>query len=420
MKLVLILCLFYLANVSANTELLRITEKKSGKRDAFDQRFNYPLDGTTSSEYINVLSSGKHIYFNKIIFNSNKITFPLIIYDPIPTQIQVSLNRSTFSSDTKLLSNNSSLNHSLRLNIISSAGLNFSANPGSSDYYYAGTKLYTISGDPPNTSTRINPMHASLMAGVTMATGIYLHINQSAAWWDGKGRSFYFYDDWDDILFADKCGHFLGAYSISYFGREALVYSGFSWDQSILFGTLLGIISQTYVEFKDGYAEKTGFSVSDLGADIAGAAYFYLQHYIPFLQNFSPKWQYAPASMLGVPPQTTTQTFLDNYNCTTAWLSVHVHNLIWGTQESVWPKWLNIAFGYGVNGYYTSDIYSRFVIGIDYNLVELLPDGPPFWNWFKQTLNLIKLPAPAVEFSKYGTNFRLLYPFSISISKNQF
>lgn len=289
-----------------------------------------------------------------------------------------------------------------------------------SDFYYAGTKRYTISGNPPNSVTHINPLHASIVGGITVLTGIYLHINQSAAWWDGKGRSFYFYDDWDDILFADKFGHFFGAYAISYVGREAFVYAGFSWDQSILFGTILGIISQTYVEFKDGYAEKTGFSVSDFGADIAGAAYFCLRHFIPFLQNFSPKWQYAPARIIGVPPHTTTQTFLDNYNCTTAWWLVDVHNLIRGRQDSFWPKWLNIGFGYGVSGYYTTDIYSRFVIGIDYNLVELLPDGVPFWNWLKQSFNLIKLPAPAFEFSRYGVKFKLLYPFTISSGSFQF
>jgi hypothetical protein len=63
---------------------------------------------------------------------------------------------------------------------------------------------------------------------------------------------------------------------------------------------------------------------------------------------------------------------------------------------------------------------SRFVIGIDYNLVELLPDGVPFWNWLKQSLNCIKLPAPAVEFSKDSTQFKILYPFTISINSIQF
>lgn len=234
-----------------------------------------------------------------------------------------------------------------------------------------------------------------------------------------KGTIILFSDDWDDVLFADKFGHFMGGYFISYLSREAFVFSGFSWDKSIFLGSLVGLLAQTYVEFKDGYAENTGFSTSDFAADVAGVAYFYLQHYVPVLQNFSPKWQYAPPSMIGVSPKARTQTFLDNYNSTTAWISVQVRNLFWGEKDSFWPKWLNVGFGYGVNGYYTPDIYSRFVIGIDYNLVELLPDGVPFWNWLKQSLNCIKFPAPAIEFSNKGTSFKLFYPFTISIGSVQ-
>ena len=103
MKLVLILCLFYLANVSANTELLKITEKKSGQRDAFDQRFNYQLGKNYSSNFTAVLSNGKHSYYNKIIFDANKLTFPLLIYDPVPSKIKLSLNHSSLSSDKNTL-----------------------------------------------------------------------------------------------------------------------------------------------------------------------------------------------------------------------------------------------------------------------------------------------------------------------------
>lgn len=288
-----------------------------------------------------------------------------------------------------------------------------------SEFKYAGSKRFTLSGDLPNRYTEIKPLQASAVTAVAIVTGIALHINQSAAWWDGKGRSFYFYDGWDDVLFADKFGHFMGGYFISYLSREAFVYSGFNWDKSIFLGSLVGLLAQTYVEFKDGYAENTGFSTSDFAADVAGVAYFYLQHYEPVLQNFSPKWQYVPPEMIGVPPKARTQTFLDNYNSTTAWISVHVRNLFWGEEESIWPKWLNIGFGYGVNGYYTPDISSRFVIGLDYNFVELLPDGVPFWNWLKQSLNCIKFPAPAIEFSPNGTSFKLLYPFTISVGSVQ-
>jgi len=279
------------------------------------------------------------------------------------------------------------------------------------EFRYAGSKRFTINGELPNLRTVINPVNATITAGVGITLAVALHINQSAAWWDGKGRSFYFRNDWNTALQADKFGHFMGGYFVSYFAREGLVFSGVGWDQSIILGSLIGIVSQAYVEFKDGFAENTGFSYSDFTANVFGAGYFYLQHYITFLQNFTPKWQYTPPGLIGVPQKARTQTFLDNYNSTTAWFSVHMHNLL--PDNNFWPKWLNLAFGYGINGYYTPQMYRRFVIGLDYNLIELLPDGPSFWNWFKQTLNAVKWPAPAVEFSSRGTKFLLLYPFSI-------
>ncbi|MDZ7763758.1 MAG: hypothetical protein U5K00_04940 [Melioribacteraceae bacterium] len=101
-------------------------------------------------------------------------------------------------------------------------------------------------------------------------------------------------------------------------------------------------------------------------------------------------------------------------------MSVNFRNLIWKDQDTFWPSWLNVAFGYGINGYYSPEKYSRYVIDLDRNLVELLPEGAPLWNWLRQSLNYIKLPAPAVEFTRYGTQFKLLYPFSFSLGSIKF
>ena len=204
----------------------------------------------------------------------------------------------------------------------------------------------------------------------------------------------------------------MGAYATAYFAREGLIFSGVSWDESILWGSLFGLFTQTYIEVKDGFAMNTGFSPSDFASDLLGATFFYSQHYISFLQNFSPKWQYTPPGFIGVSQKSKTNTFLDNYNATTAWWSINIYNLFAGESNS-WPKWLNIAFGYGINGYYTKNLSTRFLIGLDVNMVELLPEGFPFWNWLKQSLNLLKFPLPAVEFSSRGTKFYFFYPLNI-------
>jgi hypothetical protein len=440
-KFLLILCLLIKVTVSARTIILitsdniaeesrtsarnQVTELVEGKY--YNQDFNYKIE--------NILR------ISKLIFSYSDLPYALTTIELLKytgnnffshcsfklscltseTKHKITLAKKSFSEicwDKSKLETYISLNLSENLLIaeVRVEQKTYTEN----QFKYAGSQRFTLTGNPPNLTTEIKPLQASMMAGVAIAAGIILHINQSAAWWDGKGTSFYFRDDWDEVHFADKFGHFMGGYFISYVAREALVFSGFNWDRSIFLGSLFGLLAQTYVEFKDGYAEDTGFSASDFAADVFGVTYFYFQHYIPVLQNFSPKWQYTPPGIIGVQPQASTQTFLDNYNSTTAWISVHVRNLIWGDQDSFWPKWLNIGFGYGVNGYCTPNISSRFVIGIDYNLVELLPDGFPFWNWLKQSLNCIKFPAPAIEFSNQGIKFRILYPFNISIGQSEF
>lgn len=420
MKLLLILCFVFGAAVSAKPKF-NTNENHTAEKKANAAPYQVTVYSELHNRILEINFKIKNVLlFSQLLFDSFKTTYPLLLYD---------LSEGTYNSSYINISTiHSSQSHFSpgafsRLNLYDGKSVVKKENQknvmSADNFKYAGSQRFTLSGDLPNLHTEIKPLQASAVTAVAIVTGIALHINQSAAWWDGKGRSFYFYDDWDDVLFADKCGHFMGGYFISYLSREAFVFSGFSWDNSISLGSLVGILAQTYVEFKDGYAENTGFSTSDFVADITGIAYFHLQHYIPVLQNFSPKWQYVPPSLIGVPPKARTQTFLDNYNSTTAWVSIHVRNLFWGEEESIWPKWLNIGFGYGVNGYYTPDISSRFVIGLDYNFVELLPDGAPFWNWLKQSLNCIKFPAPAIEYSNKGMNFKLLYPFTITIGSVQ-
>jgi len=440
MKFLLILCFILKATVSAKTSLLitadNITEKPEavarfqvteiGELNNYSQDIDYRIEKIfQTSDLIFSFTHLPHIFDSIKFFKSTEKIFltrktSYFSNRATETKYYITLAQKSvneFYRDKSKIGTHISLRLSDDLQTIQNRAEQKTVDE--KKFKYAGSTRFTLSGDLPNLSTEIKPMQASLALGFTAITGIALHINQSTAWWDGKDRSFYVKDDWDNALFADKFGHFMGGYYISYAAREAFVYSGFSWDQSILLGSLLGLIAQTYVEFKDGYAENTGFSPSDFAADFAGITYFCLQHYVPFLQNFSPKWQYSPPEMIGVCPEARTQTFLDNYNSTTAWISIHVRNLFCGEEKSIWPKWLNLGLGYGVSGYCTPDICSRYVIGIDYNLVELLPDGVPFWNWLKQSLNGIKFPAPAIEFSTHGTRFLLLYPFVITIGSVQ-
>jgi hypothetical protein len=98
--------------------------------------------------------------------------------------------------------------------------------------------------------------------------------------------------------------------------------------------------------------------------------------------------------------------------------------------KKYWVPWLQLTVGYAArnlanpsdpNSVYLPEYSTKYgdivagsprvIIGLDYDLVKLLPDGIPLWNWIRQTLNFIKFPAPAIEISEKGTRFLIMYPF---------
>ncbi len=297
-------------------------------------------------------------------------------------------------------------------------------------FTYAGERRYTLDGLLPNEKTEIRPASAAILGGIYLGTLTWLHFHQANAWWSKDRGSFHFQEDWVYALQVDKAGHFYGGYLISYLLSEGMIASGFSWDDGTTWGTILGIAYQTYVETEDGFAKSWGFSPSDWYADAAGSLFFLAQHYVPALQNITPKWQYIPSEWTGKPVLSSRpRTFIDDYNSSTFWWSVNVYNIMPENIKKYWVPWLDISFGYGAdaidagptsNGPPDQLATRRYMIGLDYNLVKLLPEGGWFWNWFRQSLNYIKLPSPALEFKNNVTRFYVMYPFRISIGSLMF
>ena len=231
---------------------------------------------------------------------------------------------------------------------------------------------------------------------------------------------------------SDKAGHVFGAYITSTVFSEGMYASGFDKDWAVISGGAFGLALQTYIEIMDGYGVAWGFSWSDWYADVAGSAFYVAQEYIPFLQNFTPKFMYFPSDWTGDIGRDHAEVFIDDYSSHTFWLSMNVQNMLPESAKDYWPDWLELSVGYAArnlcDGYLypcdpkqspfvTDGVYGRrkIILALDYNMVKLLPDGPNAWNWFKQTLNYIKFPSPAVEFDLEGAEprFMLVYPFPL-------
>ena len=333
----------------------------------------------------------------------------------------LSMSKKTFAQNENAISSSDSTITSLKENSKDFIPL--------SQFMYADHRRYTMDGSLPRLTTQIKPATISILGGVYLGAIVFLHIHQQNAWWSGQRGNFHFEEDWVSALQVDKAGHSFGGYFASYLMSEGLMTSGFSWKDATLWGSVFGLAYQTYVETEDGFATEWGFSPSDWYFDALGPLFFLSQHYVPALQNITPKWQYIPSEWTGEPVIQRVRTFIDDYNSSTFWWSVNVYNILPDNLKKYWLPWLNIAVGYGAdavdvkvdpNGPPDQLSERRYVIGLDYNLVKLLPDGGSFWNWFRQTLNFIKLPAPAIEFTPSNTKFKLLYPFRINLGNFSF
>ncbi len=368
------------------------------------------------------------ISFSQQAFSNSKLT-------AIKT---LSLNSLQYGNEIRSLKSEENLISDIRSQIYFGSGLSGLRNDVKdtindyiplSQFTYAGEERYTLDGSLPRAVTKIKPTNLAILGGVYAGAFVFLDIYQRHAWWSDQRGGFHFEEDWVSALQSDKAGHAFGGYMASYLMSEGLMSSGFSWNAATIWGGIFGCIYQTYVEVNDGFAREWGFSPSDWYFDAIGPTFFLAQHYVPALQNITPKWQYVPTKWLNEPQIVRPSTFIDDYNSSTFWWSVNVYNILPENLKRYWLPWLNVAVGYGADAVdavkdpnQPPDQLSqrRFVIGLDYNLVRLLPSGGSFWNWLRQGLNFLKLPSPAIEFGPGGTRFSLLYPFRINLGGVKF
>lgn len=293
------------------------------------------------------------------------------------------------------------------------------------EFLFAGRPRYTIDGSPLLHVSDIKPLTLAATGGMYAGIMIGLHVYQMETFWQQRSPRFNLIEDGSYAKGVDKCGHFFGSNLMCYYSTEVLQASGLSVEAAHIWGTLMGMVYQSYVEIEDGYGSNWGFSPTDMYANAAGATYFLAQYYFPFLQNFTPKWIYTPAHWIGESARAEGMTFIDDYSSSTFYLSCKVYNLLPQSTQQWWPRWLNVAVGYAARGLDTPYSDAKVILALDYDLPELLPDFRTtvggslgdILNWCKQTFNYVKLPSPSLEFGASGmTRFNLLYPFKIRVA----
>jgi hypothetical protein len=259
---------------------------------------------------------------------------------------------------------------------------------------------------------------ASLYVG-TM-TGLY------GLWYKNYPQSgFHFINDNGEWLQMDKCGHVTTSYYVGLIGYSTLRWAGVTEKKSIWYGGMTGLFYLSSVELLDGFSAEWGASAGDVAANTLGTVLFISQQLAWHEQRFvmkysfhgSPYAQYNP-DQLG---STFPQRMLKDYNGQTYWISANLSSL--GLQQTRFPKWLNMAVGYGAEGMTGtssnpdeingnpvpySERYRQYYISPDIDLSRI-PVKSKTLKLILNTIGFIKIPMPAIEFNKNGVRFHPLY-----------
>lgn len=200
------------------------------------------------------------------------------------------------------------------------------------------------------------------LAGVSIGQGLIWGSSMYAlnkTWYSNYPRSrFHFYNDSKEWLQVDKIGHGWSAYFGAQFSTAWFRWAGVKPKRAALYGAGMGIAYVTVIEILDGFSSEWGFSVGDIGANTFGAVLFSGQEYAWGEQRiqykFSSHIHNYPSSALqqranNLFGKTIPEKILKDYNHQTYWMSVNIRSF---AKQSSWPKWLNIALGYGANHLY--------------------------------------------------------------------
>lgn len=239
----------------------------------------------------------------------------------------------------------------------------------------------------------------------------------SSIWYSQYDKqSFQFFNDWPEWKQMDKSGHFYSSFQLSSINSQALQWSGVPKKKSDIIGSITGFALISSIEIMDGFSSGYGASLSDLAANAVGAGFFAGQNLLWNELRIYPKYSFHRTGFASQRPGTLGSGLLEemikDYNGHTCWLSVDMDKFI------RFPKWLNLAVGYGAEsmiyardgqnmeaGFYP---YRQLYLSLDFDLTAIKTRS----KVVKTLLyfgNMIKLPAPAIEFSQGKPKAYLFY-----------
>ncbi len=260
------------------------------------------------------------------------------------------------------------------------------------------------------TTDSVSHINSTRLKTVIITSGVAYTgsmIALSSIWYSQYDQEhFHFFNDAHEWKQMDKMGHFYSAFQLTSISARTLQWSGVNKKKSDLIGTITSFAVMSSIEVLDGFSSGYGASASDLVANAMGAGFYLGQQALWHETRIYPKFSFRRTSFAPQRPDALGSNLLEeiikDYNGQTYWFSVDVDKFL------RFPKWINLAVGYGAERMlYANDAnnikqnlypYRQYFIGIDFDLTGI-KSRSKLVNTLIYIANMVKLPAPALEFS---------------------
>lgn len=263
----------------------------------------------------------------------------------------------------------------------------------------------------------INNKRLWLVVGGTATAYTASMVALSHAWYSQYDKqSFHFFNDGAEWKQVDKLGHFYSAFQLSSIESRLLQWSGVAKKKSDVAGAITSFAIMSSIEVLDGFSAGYGASGYDLLANAVGSGAYLGQSLLWNEVRIYPKFSFHTTSFADQRPEalgsTLAEQILKDYNGQTYWLSVDMDKFM------KFPKWLNLAVGYGAENmiYARDDMneevgltpYRQLYLAIDFDLTGIRSRSKVV-NTLIYFANMIKLPAPTLEFSQHKIKAHAFY-----------
>jgi len=273
-------------------------------------------------------------------------------------------------------------------------------------FFLAGPRFGIAQSD----TTTINKKRLNTVLIGTGVTYTAALVALSEAWYSEQGYTdFHFFNDnsqWNQL---DKCGHLYSAYQLSNVGKQVFLWTKMPEKKAAIYGSIMSQAMMIPIEVLDGFSVEYGFSWGDIAFNLLGSGMFLSQELVWKEQRLKPKFSFHRTEYAPIRPEVLGDGFfqelLKDYNGHTYWLSVDISAF---GKNNLFPKWLNIATGYGAdemlygreedNNAHGYNSFRQYYLAIDIDFSHIKTKN----RFVKSVLffaDMIHIPAPTLEYN---------------------